>query len=183
MPDRLEEICVIAQKAMKIDDSAETGMAQWERLAGNSGITSEQLAYYANAYEMAGGSGIRSLYHQEKIPENVRIEAMKKINIYLADRVPPEHRSKIGFMVKSQRSRIMVSEKRSYPVNDPSKTVCHDIFQMRYTDFDKRWHLYWKRASGKWWPHVSSREIYTVEQEQVTVTRAGTGTVARRVSI
>ena len=34
---------------------------------------------------------------------------------------------------------------------------------MRYTDFDNRWHLYWKRKTGKWWPYIPKKSVYTIE--------------------
>ncbi len=41
-------------------------------------------------------------------------------------------------------------------------TSCSEFCQMRYTDFDRRWHLYWKRKTGKWWPYVPKKDVYTI---------------------
>ncbi|MBZ0305319.1 MAG: DUF3024 domain-containing protein [Anaerolineae bacterium] len=159
VPKSISEICQIARKALKVGPDNEDA---WRGLAKSAGLTASKLGYYCEAYAMAGESGVRSLSTQNKIPDDVRENAMARINAYLARKVPPPHRDKIGFMVKYQRGRITVSEKRPH-WKDPAQTTCRDFVQLRYTVQDSRWHLYWKRGTGEWWPYAAEYEVRTVD--------------------
>ena len=74
-------------------------------------------------------------------------------------------------------------ERRPY-FQDPSRTTTSEFFQVRYTDYDGsprtrqtlrrgaavvkqgfycKWHMCWKRASGKWWPYVPNQEIHSID--------------------
>ncbi|MCA9395286.1 MAG: DUF3024 domain-containing protein [Candidatus Omnitrophica bacterium] len=161
MPKSISEICKIARKALRLS-ARDPEASEWHRLAKSVGLTSVKLGYYCDAFQMAGESGVRSITCQNRIPDDVRAEAMARINAQLSQKVPPEHRDKIGFMVKCQRARITISEKRPH-WKDPSSTICHDICQLRYTAEDDRWHLYWKRGNGEWWPYLAEYEVSTVD--------------------
>ena len=87
---------------------------------------------------------------------------MEKINTYLYNRVPLKLRSEIGFLVKAQYNRITSSEKRPL-FSDPYRASCVEFVQFRYTDYDKRWHLYWMRKFNKWWPYVPRKPVYTID--------------------
>jgi len=130
-------------------------------MARESGLGKMWLECYSNAYEAAGESGIRALSYKKRILDKILKKAMKKINMYLYDKVPYKHRKEIGFVIKGQYNRITASKKRAL-FGDPSKASCVKIFQIRYTDFDNRWHLYWMRKFHKWWPYVPQKPIYTI---------------------
>ena len=151
-----------ANKAARINLETDRGQEEFCRMAKESGLGEKQLSYYANAYEAAEESGIRALSHKKRVPEGIRKEAMEKINKYLSFRVPSHLRKEIGFLVKSQSNTITAYEKRPLFL-DPSKTSCIEVFQVRYTDFDNRWHLYWMRKFGKWWPYVPKKPVFTIE--------------------
>jgi len=151
----------LIKKAAKINLDADGGYAYFLKLAKENGIAKECLEYYTNAYEDAGKFGLRALSYRKRMSENIRETALRKINRYLSGRIPSHLTSEIGFLVKTQYNRITIAEKRSL-FRDPSMTSCSEFCQMRYTDFDNRWHLYWKRKTGKWWPYVPRKSIYSI---------------------
>jgi hypothetical protein len=159
-----EKKCFWAKKAMEIDTYTEKGEKEYSKLAKQSGLGPNQLAYYLNAYEAAGESGVKALVYNKKLPEELKLEATKKISAYLNDKfssIPQQHKHKLGFAAEVQGNRITVYERR--PVfSDPSRWCRSSVFQVRYTDYDKRWHLYWRRASGKWWPFVGEYQVHTI---------------------
>jgi len=73
------------------------------------------------------------------------------MNEYFAAQLPKnEHAVKLWFRVVARDNRITAAERRPYFM-DHSRTTTSEFFQVRYTDYDGKWHMYWKRASGKWW--------------------------------
>jgi len=152
----------LIKKAAKLNVDTDSSYYEFLKIAKKSNLGKERLSYYSNAYEAAGDSGLRALSYRKRIPEEIRENAVEEINKYLYNKVPPKHRSKIGFLVKAQYNRITIAEKRPL-FGDPARTSCSEFCQMRYTDFDNRWHLYWKRKTGKWWPYVPREDIYTVK--------------------
>jgi len=141
--------CCWAKKALKaVSDDDFYDLARESKLSVN------QLAYYLNAYEAAGESGIKALTYNKKLPDDIRLEALGMISTYLRDKcdsIPEMHKHKIGIAADVRGNRITVYERR--PVfSDPSRWCRSSVFHIRYTGYDKRWHLYWRRASGKWWP-------------------------------
>lgn len=151
-----------AKKAASLDVDTEKGQEEFYRLAKESGLSQVWLTYYANAYEAAGESGLKTLAYRKKMPAEIRKQAMKKINEFLAKGIPPHLRKEIGYLMKAKDNRIIVFEKRPL-FSDPLRTSCIEIFQVRYTDYDNRWHLYWMRKFGKWWPYVPKKPVYTIE--------------------
>jgi len=67
-----------------------------------------------------------------------------------------------GFLVKAQGNKIIIAERRPFFM-DSSKWTTSEFIRMVYTDYDNRWHLYWKRSSGKWFPFVPEKPVFTVE--------------------
>ncbi|MFH1868482.1 MAG: DUF3024 domain-containing protein [Candidatus Omnitrophota bacterium] len=152
----------LIKKAAKINLDLESGYIEFIRLAKENGLAKERLEYYTNAYESAGDSGLRSLSYRKRMPEGIRKSALSKVNIYLSGRIPAHLKSEIGFLVKVKHNRITIAEKR--PLFKESSTAsCIEFCQMRYTDFDNRWHIYWKRKTGKWWPYIPQKTVYTIK--------------------
>ncbi len=149
------------KKAAKLDLDTDSDYREFLKIAKKSKLSESRLSYYSNAYEAAGDSGLRALSYRKRMHEDIRENAVEEINGYLYNKVPPKHRRQIGFLVKAQHNRITIAEKRPL-FSDSSKTSCCEFCQMRYTDFDSRWHLYWKRKTGKWWPYVPREDIYTI---------------------
>ena len=161
MKHSFSDLLFWAKKASKIDLDTDRGQVEFYRMVKESGLGERRLTYYANAYEAADESGLRALSYRKKMPEGIRKEAMEKINKCLCQRVPSHSHSEIGFLVKSQRNAITAYEKRPLFLA-PSRTSCIEVFQVRYTDFDNRWHLYWMRKFGKWWPYVPKKPVVTI---------------------
>lgn len=66
------------------------------------------------------------------------------------------------FQSVAKDNHITAFEKRPL-FSNPKQSSAIENFQIRYTDYDQRWHLYWKRLSGKWWPYIGKNEVKTVE--------------------
>ena len=151
----------LIKKAAKLDVDTDTGYSEFIKIVKESNLGKERLSYYSNAYEAAGDSGLRALSYRKKMSEETRESALEKINKYLYSKASSLHCSEIGFLVKAQYNRITIAEKRPL-FGDSSRTSCSEFCQVRYTDFDNRWHLYWKRKTGKWWPYVPKKAVYTI---------------------
>lgn len=159
-----EEILRLAQAAAKWNLDTEQGYVAIRKLAREAEINKDQLVYYVSAYQSAGESGLKALTYKKSMPDEMRTAAVRKVNDFLAARLPKQENAtnKIGFQVIAKDNRITAAEKRPL-FADPSQASCVECFQIRYTDFDQRWHLYWKCLSGKWWPYVPSTSITTIE--------------------
>ena len=151
-----------AKRAAQLNVETDRGQEDFYKIAKESSLGEKWLSYYVNAYKAAEESGLQALSYRKKMPEGIRKEAVEKINKYLSRRVPTHLRSGIGFLVKSQSNTITAYEKRPL-FSDASKTSCIEVLQVRYTDFDNRWHLYWMRKFGKWWPYVPKKPVFTIE--------------------
>lgn len=174
MKHSFSEKCLWARKATMLDLDTNSGYEKFYRIAAESGLGERWLSYYSNAYEAAGESGIKALSYRKKMPDEMLMDAMKKINKYLFDKFPPNMRKEIGSLVMAKGNRITVFEKRPL-FGDPLQASCVEAFQVRYTGFDDRWHLYWMRKFRKWWPYVPEEPIYTIEDCIREVDRDGWG--------
>jgi hypothetical protein len=157
-----DEKLLWAKRVAQLNLDTDHGQQEFYKMTKESGFGEKQLTYYANAYEASGESGLRALSYKKRMPEWIRKNAMEKISNYLSSRVPSHLRTEIGFLVKSQGNTIIASDKR-ISFSDKTKTICIEVFQVRYTDFDNRWHLYWMRKFGKWWPYVPKKPVFTIE--------------------
>lgn len=162
MKHDFSELLFWAKKVILLNLETDRGQEDFYKMAKESGLGERRLTYYANAYEAAEESGLQALSYKKRMPEVIRKEALEKINTYLSRRVPLHLRLEIGFFVKSQDNVIIVYEKRPL-FSDPLKTSCIEVFRVRYTDFDNRWHLYWMRKFGKWWPYIPKKPVFIIE--------------------
>jgi len=163
------EICQRAKEAACIikdlGESLEAD-AEFRRLARASGLGMRKFTYYVNAYEAAGESGVGALTYRRKPSPGIMEKGMITVNGYLSlkrgsfkDKAP---RAKIDFEAACRGNQITLYEVR--PVfNEPAETSRLEVCQMRYTDYDKRWHLYWMRKFNRWWPYVPVRPVFTIE--------------------
>ena len=168
------EICRVAKKAAEYDVDTDQGYIDFRALASREGINHNYLIYYTNAYEAAEESGVRALSYKKRMPEDVRHAATQKIERFLLTRLPKDCPDKLWFRTQVKDNRIILSERRPYFM-DNNRTTTSDFAQLRYTDYDKRWHLYWKRASGKWWPYVPGKDARTVDDCIREITNDGFG--------
>lgn len=162
------EILAWAKKAAaslgKITDPQED-TTHFEQLARESGLGTRWLAYYANAYEAAGESGIKALSYRQKPAQHIMDEARTKIDGYLEEQrkilMNKSVFEQITYKTQVFSNRIAVYDKRLF-YKDPSQETRLEIFQVRYTDYDKRWYLYWMRKFNVWWPHIPDQPVFTI---------------------
>jgi hypothetical protein len=159
---RAKQAALVVRKG---GDTPETEV-KYRRLARDSGLGMRRFTCLVNAFEAAGESGVRALTYRKKAPSAVMEAAMVKVNEYLR----AEHRlafekapkARIDYEAASEGNRITLYETR--PVyNDPAETTRLEICQIRYTDYDNRWHLYWMRKFRRWWPYVPKQPVCTIE--------------------
>lgn len=163
MARSFEEILRLAKQTAEFAQDEDEGYDRLRFLALEEGMKRETLEYYAKAYQAAGESGLRALSYKKRMPDSVRVEAVKTVNEYLLKRLPENlPPGEIWFQSVARDNHITAFEKRPL-FGDPKKSSALEIFQIRYTDYDQRWHLYWKRASGKWWPYIGKKEVKSVE--------------------
>ena len=94
------EIVQLAQTASKFDLDTNQGNEAFRDFARKIEIKEANLAYYLNAYQAAGESGLKALTYKKLMSEEVRIEATRKMNEYFAARLPQnEHAGKLWFQV------------------------------------------------------------------------------------
>lgn len=162
MKMKLSDKCLWAKKAAGLDIETDEGAAEFYRIARESGLGTRWLSYYANAYEAGGESGLKALSYRCKMHDKIRAEAEGKISRYLDNKIPPNLRAEIGFRIKVHTNRITVIEQRPC-FGNRSQMTCLEVFQVRYTDYDNRWHLYWMRKFNKWWPYVPEQPVFTID--------------------
>ena len=162
MSRSFEKLVFWAKKAAALDMESEEGKLKFYTMAKKSGLGTRQLAYYSNAYDAARESGIKALSYRKKMPAHIREEAVKRIEKYISEKIPTHLRSKIRLAMKVRGNAITVYERRPL-FTDSSQWSSREIFQVRYTDYDDRWHLYWMRVFHKWWPYRPSVTVYTID--------------------
>lgn len=162
MSRSFENLVYWARKAAALDTETEEGESKYYLMAKKSGLGMRQLGYYSNAYEAAGESGIRALSYRKKMPENIRENAEKKVKQYISEKIPAKFQSKVRLAMRVRGNAITVFEERPLRT-DPSAWSSMPIFQVRYIDYDDRWHLYWMRVFNKWWPYTPKAAVYTID--------------------
>jgi hypothetical protein len=103
----------------------------------------EKLELWINAYEEAGISGIRALTETFSMDKEIAKTAQAQIAVFFKAAWPA-----FEYRTNRRYNRITISIKMK------GKDYFTELCQLRYTPFDERWHLYWKRSNGKWCPYV-----------------------------
>ena len=119
-----EEKSRLVKAVAKCDLDSDKGDAAFRLFAHRAKIKQEQRAYYLNAYQAAGESGLKALTYKNSMPEEVRIVATCQINEFLAGRLPKtqDALNKISFQVTAEDNRITGAEKRPL-FGDPAQYV------------------------------------------------------------
>lgn len=162
MSRSFEELVFWGKQAADLDMESEEGKSKFYMMAKKSGLGTRQLAYYSNAYDAAGESGIKALSYRKKMPTHIREQAVKRIEKYISEKIPAHLQSQIKLTMKVYGNAITVYEKRPLRT-DPCQWSSLAVFQVRYTDYDNRWHLYWMRVFHKWWPYRPVTTMYTID--------------------
>ena len=104
----------------------------------------EKLELWINAYEEGGLSGIRALTETFRMDPQIAKEALKQIEDFFSV-TWPSWQYRVARRYNSFIISIKISQKSDY----------FELCQLRYTPFDQKWHLFWKRDNGRWCPYVS----------------------------
>jgi hypothetical protein len=74
---------------------------------------------------------------------------------FCESRVPERVRDQIRLLYAIDQNNVIIRESRP-GWQDPSRWHETDVAKLRYVAKSKEWKLYWKRASGEWWPYEPS---------------------------
>lgn len=110
-------------------------------------LDQEKLELWITAYEEGGISGIRALIETFSLEQKTALEATAQIASFFQVVWPL-----CKYRIYRRKNRISVK------IIFPGEEDFWDLFQVRYTPFDDRWHLYWKRNNESWCPYVSDWE-------------------------
>ena len=67
-------------------------------------------------------------------------------------RVPDHVKHEIRLSYSIANHEVVICEERPL-LDQPSEWIALEIAKLRYVRKSDEWQLYWKRASGKWWPY------------------------------
>jgi Protein of unknown function (DUF3024) len=99
---------------------------------------------------------------------NLEIQLIHRLVGELCERRAPDRvEDKIRLTYTVDNQQVLISEER--PFRDPSaEWIVVEIAKLRYVRTRNEWQLYWKRASGKWWPykpHSRSKTLAAMIEE------------------
>ena len=99
---------------------------------------------------------------------NLEIQLIHRLVGELCKRRTPDHvKDTIRLTYAIFNQKVVISEER--PFRDPSaQWIVLEIAKLRYVRTRNEWQLYWKRASGKWWPyepHSRSKTLAAMIEE------------------
>ena len=116
----------------------------------------QDITRWSTAYETGGPLGVQAMvYMWRPDPRAARgysetIRSMTKV-------FRPRR-----FRVRTEKNRFTVEEVK--PLT--TQSVVHTpVFQIRLIEEDdvKHWFLYWRRASGTWWPYAGQHDFSTLQ--------------------
>lgn len=144
-----DEKVELAKRLLTISES------EFPAISKEFGISVHQLALWKEAFIAAGASGLRALENKGKISPQLLREAEQVIYSFLKTTYPQN-----AFEIMNRGNRVTVFyDKKNAHFGQPIKM---SLFQLRYTPDDNRWHLYWLRDDGNWWPYISGKENHTL---------------------
>jgi hypothetical protein len=99
---------------------------------------------------------------------NLEIQLIHKLlGGFCAQRIPDHIKDKVRLSYTIADHDVVISEERAVP-SQSSDWMVLEIAKLRYVRARNEWRLYWKRASGKWWPyepHTSSKKLEAMIKE------------------
>src|SRR5687767_4640088 len=78
----------------------------------------------------------------------------KVVRDFCERRVPLRFQDQLRLVYTIEGQNVIIRESRPED-RDPSQWFELDVAKLRYVKQSNEWKLYWKRASGKWWPYVT----------------------------
>ena len=91
------------------------------------------------------------------------IDQIQRIVGGFCERRVPEHvkdKIRLGYAIGNHE--VIIVEARPWR-DESSEWIEMEIAKLRYVRKRDEWQLYWKRASGKWWPYEPHSDSRTLE--------------------
>ncbi len=86
----------------------------------------------------------------------------REVGSFCERRVPEHFRDEVRLVYAIEGHNVYIRETRPSFL-DPSQWTCLDVAKLRYIKASNEWSLYWKRASGKWWPYDPATGLTSLE--------------------
>jgi hypothetical protein len=100
---------------------------------------------------------------------NLEIQLIHKlVGEFCQKRCPEDIKDKVRLSYTIGNYAIVISEERPPFRDEGGKWSLLEIAKLRYVRVRNEWQLYWKRASGKWWPyepHSTSKALSAMIKE------------------
>lgn len=123
------------------------------------GLDMEDLTGWSTAYEIGGKLGVHAMLTEWK-PDRLLVKEWRETLKYQLKAFRPRH-----LRTRNDANHVTVDEVK--PLTAAS-IVHTPIFQLRAIHADEvgtlKWFLYWRRASGKWWPYAGHPSFDSIEQ-------------------
>lgn len=138
-----ETIRKIALDALALtDDEAFYSYAEAHQLTVN------EVAYYLNAYEYGGDTGLEAVRNPDIIPPDVARQAIKTVGKMLDQ----HFQGQVVYRLTDEGTGIGLYQIQERQNGDK---YLFPICQFRLTLASRQWHLYWMRKFDAWWPYPS----------------------------
>ncbi|MCP4535868.1 MAG: DUF3024 domain-containing protein [Chloroflexi bacterium] len=138
----IETMLRIAKDVMKLKDNK----AAFYDYAGEHDLAVNEVAYYLNAYEAGGETGLEAIRNPGIIPPDVARRAIKTIGKMLDEHL----KGRMPYRLTDEGTAVGVYEIQQ---RMNGETYLFPICQLRLTLETEQWHLYWMRKFDAWWPY------------------------------
>ena len=88
-------------------------------------------------------------------------QIQKIVGSFCERRVPGHVKDKIRLGYSIANDEVVIEEARPWQ-DESSEWTEMEIAKLRYIRKRDEWQLYWKRASGKWWPYEAHSDSRTL---------------------
>jgi hypothetical protein len=121
--------------------------------ADEARVSPKTLEFLARAYEEGGVSGINAIEPGGRLSRSVLSKALPVVEEFLRERFPGKRYS------LRTRGRAISVELHANCASSSARLR----FQLRHTPHDGKWHLYWRRNNGRWWPHYGGSRVNSLQ--------------------
>jgi len=112
-------------------------------------VSPRTLEFLSRAYEEGGESGILAIEPGGRLSRKLLAKALPVVEEFLRVHYPGRR-----YTIRTWGKAISVELHAS-----GRSTGARLQFQLRHTSPDGKWHLYWRRSNGRWWPHFSGCKV------------------------
>jgi len=92
----------------------------------------------------------------------------KLVGEFCQRRSPEDVQDRVRLSYTIGNHEVVIFEERQSFHDAAGERILLEIAKLKYVRVRNEWHLYWKRASGKWWPyepHSSSKTLAATIKE------------------